>query len=328
MKKILLVIMGIVLLPSMVVIGSILLKEEQVPINLSIGDYIEMGSYLKEPILWRVIHIDEEGDPLLLSHHLISRKSYDSIGDAHRNKIDEIHIHLGDLERHNRGSNFWQDSNIRQWLNETSESIDWIRNPPSKGSKHANLIPYHKECGFLHSDNFSDAELNAIKLTEYKVILNENDLLKSDGGVEVYISSDMLDGPDYNYNKAYYQTLEDKIFLLSINEVKEYLYDRDWDITAMYTKKAYKKQAYADGGFYKYGTSPDFYLLRTPDPRKDRASFVTTVTLFKPEHNLWELESTVASASYGIRPAMYLDLSNLDKGTGKGTISKPFRFKP
>lgn len=320
--------MSTFILASIIALGTILIKEKEVPISLSIGDYIEMGTYLNEPILWRVIHIDEEGDPLLLSHYLISHKSYDSIGDAHRHKIDEVHINPGDIDRVNRGSNLWEDSNIRQWLNASSENIDWKRNPPSKGAKNADLLPYDKESGFLHSNNFSEAEIKTIKQTEYKVILNENDMSKSDGGKELYVPGEMLDDPYYNYEDAFYQTLEDKIFLLSVNEVKEYIYDRGWDITAMYTKKAYNEQAYPDGGFYKYGTSPDFYLLRTPDSRKDRASFVTTVTLFKPEHNLWDLESTVASASYGIRPALYLDLSILNQSIGKGTISEPFRLKP
>lgn len=41
-------------------------------VNLKIGDYIQFGRYQGEHILWRVIDIDDEGDPLLLADEIIT----------------------------------------------------------------------------------------------------------------------------------------------------------------------------------------------------------------------------------------------------------------
>ena len=35
--------------------------------TVNIGDYIQFGKYNDVPILWRVIHKDTNGDPILLS---------------------------------------------------------------------------------------------------------------------------------------------------------------------------------------------------------------------------------------------------------------------
>src|SRR5690606_34292540 len=47
------------------------------------GDIIEFGNYNNEPILWQVVHIDENGNPLLFSKRILTIKAFDASGDKH-----------------------------------------------------------------------------------------------------------------------------------------------------------------------------------------------------------------------------------------------------
>ena len=54
--------------------------------DLKIGDIITFGTYLGQPIEWRVINISENGQPLIATEHIIDLKPYDAPGDrAYKN---------------------------------------------------------------------------------------------------------------------------------------------------------------------------------------------------------------------------------------------------
>jgi hypothetical protein len=52
--------------------ASLPMKVSSVPIK--VGDYIRFGQYREQPILWRVIHLDRDGDPVLFSDKIITIK--------------------------------------------------------------------------------------------------------------------------------------------------------------------------------------------------------------------------------------------------------------
>ena len=81
---------------------------------MELGDYIEFGSYDGEPILWRVLQIDEQGDPLLWSDKILCLRPFDLAGALHETK-----------KRQMRGSNFWAGSMLRQWLNSAEQQVTW-----------------------------------------------------------------------------------------------------------------------------------------------------------------------------------------------------------
>jgi hypothetical protein len=81
--------------------------------SIQIGEYIQMGEYYDEPILWRCVDIDENG-PLMLSDRILSIKPYDAAGRQHLNDYDN--------RRLNYGSNLWETSNMRSWLNSTASA--------------------------------------------------------------------------------------------------------------------------------------------------------------------------------------------------------------
>ena len=116
------------------------------PIVLEQGDYLWFGTYLGEPILWRVIAIDD-GKPLLFSAYILSFKAFST------------------------SSNDWQTSTLRQWLNSTEEQILWNDIPPVAAHIHGGHNAYAGELGFLHSENFSVYEHALIYYGEDRVFL-------------------------------------------------------------------------------------------------------------------------------------------------------------
>ncbi|MGL5258328.1 MAG: DUF6273 domain-containing protein, partial [Proteocatella sp.] len=200
--------------------------EQTVTIDaLKIGDYIEFGKYDEQPILWRVIHIDENGNPLIFSDRILSLKAFDSMGDYHKN-----------AERKEGGSSYWKDSNIRQWLNssENAGEIKWIQNPPNKdniftvmdGEKN---FAYDKEKGFLADGNFTEAERGIIHPVLHKTLLCELDMDKKTGGTTKHIANVDISSAVGNYDDAYYENVEDKVFLLDIKEVRTYVIENKED---------------------------------------------------------------------------------------------------
>lgn len=284
--------------------------------QIKIGDYIQFGTYYNEPILWRVVHIDEDGDPLLFSENILTFKCFDAAGDYYSNKSSRKHS----------GSNEWEFSNIRQWLNSSDENINWIQNIPSK----ENILfdnAYDQEKGFLADGNFTEVERSAIKPVIHKAILSYADKDKRDGGNELHKYSGVISLiPDYdviqNYDDAYYKLVEDKVFLLSVKEIKEYVYDRGWDFNRKPTQQAVDKSVYKDN---RLNTILYWnYWLRTPGEFEYpyTESGVRMLSKDLPYEITW---SHAYNSRVGVVPALYLDLSKIDFKVGSGSKVNPYK---
>jgi len=273
--------------------------------TVQIGDYIFFGAYNGQPILWRVISLDEKGDPLLFSEKLLSFKDFDAPGAYH-----------GDSDRQEYGSNYWKDSNIRQWLNSSENVIDWIQNDPSL--KNVMYNPYDTEKGFLADGNFTAAERKAIKPGTHKALLDEADEYKKDGGTEIH---QRMDDDDFvlNYDDAYYQNVTDSVFFLSVKELKEYVMDRGWDKIAAPTEEAVLKCTDKDASL---DSSANWrYFLRTP-----AAEWGNTVRIVE-YMGVTSRMTTSREPNYntvGVRPALYLNLSEITLKAGSGTLRNPY----
>lgn len=129
---------------------------DPISVEINIGDYVYMGTYYDEPILWRCVDIDENG-PLMLTDKIITIKPFDTNG-AHPNNNDS-------------GSNLWKTSNIRSWLNssETEGNVNWLcGNPPTAENLLNGKNAYATEKGFLEDSNFSKSQRAAIKTVTQK----------------------------------------------------------------------------------------------------------------------------------------------------------------
>jgi hypothetical protein len=151
--------------------------------SLKVGDFVELGQYEKEPITWQVIHIDEEGNPLLFSRRILTVKAFDASGSQY----DEDGYYS--FERY-YGSNRWESSTLRKWLNSDDKLVKWAINAPETDHVFNSEKPYNTEAGFLHTSNFNTKEKAIIKVTAYT----------TDEG----------------------STLNDKVFLLSTEEAMSY----------------------------------------------------------------------------------------------------------
>ncbi len=295
--------------------------------SIQIGDYLLMGKYYGEPILWRCVDLDENG-PLMLSDKLLSIKVFDA-----------------SLNYEDMGSSSWEYSNIRAWLNSNASSgnVVWPRNnPPKYDQTYDGEGAYEDEAGFLN--NFNSDELNLVKSVSQKSIVSPYDYKAGnyDSGSEVFslqglktIDSDIV----CNYDIAYSKYITDKFFLLDVKQLKN-LYNNgnilgyDYYLAKPTARVANEIAQMID----PEGESMRYYLemldnkwdyaLRTPDyPFYDGSNYFDENILHVipgSEYIYWDgsVDESVIGGDFpcdssGIRPAFYLsDQAKLSGGDG------------
>ncbi len=286
-------------------------------VQLTLGDYVLFGKYNDEPILWRVIHKDSNGDPILFADSILTFKAFDARGS----------YHIENNDRFNYGSNFYKDSNIRQWLNSSSpnsgaNTIDWIQNAPNVANIYIGYNPYQTEKGFLADGNFTPTERGLIKQYTHKVLLAGTDAAMKVGGSANHIYDPILSTTVQNYDTtAYYHHVTDNIFLLSVKQLKEWVYDnrgalgKDYHI-AKPTSQAVTQSTYSNTSMNS--KSNWYYWLNSPNTA--HSHYVRGVNRLGYVFN-----SYASGDNYGIRPALHLEFSDtIFKSGGLGTRDQPF----
>ncbi len=296
--------------------NTLIFTTESAGKNVNIGDYIQFGRYNNKPILWRVIHKDANGDPILFADRILTIKAFDAKGSYHP---------VGD--RRNYGSNFYKDSNIRQWLNSSSPNsganrIDWIQNDPSAANMWGGYNPYNTEKGFLADGNFTSAERSLIKPYTHKVLLAGVDQAKKNGGTTNHTYRWDIYSVVENYDtNAYFQNVTDSIFMLSVKQLKEWVYDNDGVLGTSYhiakptaeavTQSTYKTSSFNSGSYWDYWLN---------SPNADDSYSVRYVYLGGTVNN-----SLAVYTYIGVRPALHLNLQSATFASGgSGTSSNPY----
>lgn len=274
--------------------------------SLETGQYLTFGKYYDEPILWRVINTGEDGSPLLLTEHIISLKAFDAKGKEGTHGLSTMY-----------GSNYWPDSNIRLWLNSASGKVRWLHNPPTADYLCGGMNPYADESGFLCGPNFSGADRSAIRLTRRKVTLSEFEKDRREGGSEAHLQERKIPIALRNYDKAYYQYTEDKVFFLTLDEIYHLFYEKGLEYRAKPTASAVFYSQY-DIPVKRVDRYWEFYLM---DPVGDSPCAVRNV--------IWDtdIEMSMAYQVGGVRPAMVLDPGKILITGGSGTPEDPFRVR-
>lgn len=281
---------------------------------IKIGDYLQMGTYDGEPILWRCVDIDRN-DYLMLSDKILCLKPF----DAHVTQSNEISSH----SRGNRSSycsNYWADSNIRSWLNseESAGNVQWLcGNPPDSAhvfNKYNNA--YDQEAGFL--SNFTELEKKAIKETTQKSLLAECDKDIPDvSGTAKHIISNPISSVIQNYYSAYSEQVTDKMFLLDVQQIN-IVYDNGSLLGDTYYVGKPTENAVNKSDFKAENLSADkewYTWLRSPNANSPNSVRYVTVG---------SIESTTAFyGDKGIRPAFYYNLSDVGI-IGSGTLKDPY----
>lgn len=289
---------------------------------LKLGDYVQLGRWNGEPILWRCVSFekitgtDADGNfitdpaqtvrayqegylPLLLADAALCAKQFDCYGSdpsgSHgRNLNDRKWASTG-------GSSFWADSNLRDWLNSDKgrgEVVYTCGNPPQDA---------FSSSGFLHE--FSDLEKAAVLPVAQRCILSTADQSEADAGSGAFSPSenncdisDILDGNEEAYHEAWSMQVTDKVFCMDLRQVSNVYANRD-----------------ILGEQFHFGGRVDVtyfgYWLRTPVG--DTRPLQVTDT--------GKINASPADYKAGARPALHLSVDAC-VGQGDGTKGTPFQI--
>ena len=266
--------------------------------GVQLGDYIQLGSYDGEPILWRCVSVDENG-PLMLSDRVLC----DSMPyDAQTSENSVSGSHRRSSYRSKYGSNHWRDSDMRSWLNSDADAgqVKWLCGNPPKDGYIMGGGAYDGKAGFLNG--FTPDEAAAIKTVTQRAIVSHPEYTAGyidAPGADLPYNTDIGSVAD-GYEGAHYENITDKVFLL--------------DVKQLHT--VYKNL----GGYYigqnRNGVNWS-YWLRTPvtDCNHD-------MRYVSPQGSIGR--DAPYKGYYGVRPAFYLDAAYYAVTSGSGTAADPY----
>jgi hypothetical protein len=294
------------------------------PTTLKIGDYVQMGKYYDEPIMWRCVDIDENG-PLLLADKILTIKAFDAKGNhKYLDGTPQEEIIIVN-ERTASGSGLWETSNIRSWLNSTATAgnVTWLDGgPPTSAQVFGGFNAYSDEKGFLANGNFAQNEINVIKSVTQKSLIDSHDVPKlgkggtTDLGIPEPNIVTILE--KQNYDTTFYQNVTDKMFLLDIKQINK-VYQNSSILGKDYYKAKQTQKVVDNVKYPKIEVGQYWnYWLRTP-----ATSYLVRLIDSKGDVNI----AGAYTSSIGVRPAFYIVLSSISLNTGKGTLSNPYIIK-
>lgn len=266
--------------------------------KINIGDYVLFGKYKGEKILWRVIN-SADGALMLFSEKILSYKSYDGRNNSKDTK---------DSDRINYGSNFWDKSDLRIWLNSEAECINYVGSVPNLESVWSRYNAYDKEPGFLNE--FTNLEKLHILPTEHDCTLSIDDSKLATSGNDSHEFEDAY--PDIafrNFDDTYKQSSTDKVFLLSLKEVYRYVQDRGFEWIRKPTETAKKNE--------ESGEAFPWYWLRTPVGADSHGVRVICIDGYVAGRSAYR-------SAIGVVPAVNINEKNISINSGCGTLEDPF----
>ncbi len=286
--------------------------------SINVGDYFQMGKYNGDPILWRCVDIDENG-PLMLSDKILCMKPFDAYGVNTNSSHGRGYVssQVTGYYRQKWGSNYWSDSNIRDWLNSNASAgnVVWsCGNPPDKSHVYNGNNAYDTEAGFL--TGFTAKEQSAMKIVEQRQALDAYEHSNTRNMAYHLINSNIVDVVQ-NYDTAYSEVISDKMFLLDVKQLHEVYTNFGNYYLAYPTAKAVAnsdvKETMMKENLYWH------YWLRTPDANYDYGTNVRYVNCFQYIGN-----ANAYNPGVGVRPAFYLNTSAASVSGGGGSSDDPY----
>ena len=266
--------------------------------GVQLGDYIQLGSYDGEPILWRCVSVDENG-PLMLSGRVLC----DSMPyDAQTSENSVSGSHRRSSYRSKYGSNHWRDSDMRSWLNSDADAgqVKWLCGNPPKDGYIVGGGAYDGKAGFLNG--FTPDEAAAIKTVTQRSIVSHPEYTAGyidAPGADLPYNTDIGSVAD-GYEGAHYENITDKVFLLDVKQL----------CTVYENLSSYYIAQNRNGVNWSY-------WLRTPvtDCNHD-------MRYVSPQGSIGR--DAPCKGYYGVRPAFYLDAAYYAVTSGSGTAADPY----
>lgn len=215
--------------------------------QVEVGDIFTYGSIdltgnSAETLNWMVLRVDEENEAALCTtEDIVAFFPYDGAESGTRGKAGEIYFIEEDLAEYTDeqlkqfwGSSDWETSNIRSWLNSDEAIVTYEGTAPTEDATSLYENNYESEAGFLY--DFTEAEKSQLRTTT--------------------VVTELADG----------QTIEteDKVFLLSQEEVEIYYVEQNLLIPAVPTENAVLLEGtglYSE--YYEQGERTTYWGLRT-----------------------------------------------------------------
>ena len=274
------------------------LKAAGAEVSVQLGDYIQLGRYEGEPILWRCVSVDENG-PLMLSDKVLC----DSMPyDARTSENSTSGSHRRSGYRSKYGSNHWRDSDMRSWLNSDAEAgqVKWLCGNPPKDGYIMGGGAYDGKAGFLNG--FTRDEAAAIKTVTQRSIVSHPEYTAGyidAPGADLPYNTDIGSVAD-GYEGAHYESITDKVFLLDVKQL----------CTVYENLGSYYIAQNRNGVNWSY-------WLRTPvtDCNHD-------MRYVSPQGSIGR--DAPYKGYYGVRPAFYLDAAYYAVTSGSGTETDPY----
>lgn len=288
-------------------------KDNSAVSQLKPGEYIRFGSYYPQGqeqagdggIEWIVLRVDEtEKRALLLSAMILDMKPYDAAEsgryykDGEGNTCDRTKLEEYSQEERIEfyGNSDWESSNLRSWLNSPDSLVAYQGQEPVSAGTDDGVNGYHTQPGFLH--DFTQQELD--RLAETELVTPGNPLSKE----EIHT--------------------RDRVFLLSVEEAKQYLEGQNISRYAAPTElAAAASHATLYPTYQSFGVSSLPWYLRTPSAEHAGRIFMAG-TGFGNEADVFE--GYVCSAGGGVRPAVVIELGDCVLA-GDGTRMNPYRIE-
>lgn len=259
--------------------------------ELSLGDEVTFGTYLDEPIRWRVLKIHEDrfgraSKAVLVSSEILTMKAFDGAPSGLYGYDDEgVLWRINDektiqnpaMQEYTHGTNDWSRSDIRTWLNSNQENVLYEGNGPVKKAMAEESNGYAVEAGFLCG--FTDEEQEAIIPTHN---ITKGNMLSEDD-VET----------------------DDLVYLLSEDEL-EWFYDANISIYAPPTKQAVEQDRTHSYQTFSLNYGIDAYVWRLREPVDGYSSLSYSVNNGYSDKRL--IQCVAAVECYGIRPAVTVDV--------------------
>ena len=307
MKKLLAYLLTVIMLSSCVTgrgqdVDNVITKPEIS--QLEIGDYIQLGKYNDEPILWRYVADDQQGK-LIVSDKILCFKTFGR-------------------------TNLWEESFPHKWLNSTvpEGEVTW-------GDFDDHLWTIDNidadEKGFLHESNFTSSQKSVLKtVTQQTMVPSDRLDLATNGNDKAYsaIKEYKPGGPKDGGYLYFYDISElSKVYSGASYEITDTMFLMDemqvyqmWKnlgcVKALCAEKCIRPENYSDSEYRGY-------LLRTPSHVESLGSYYTTESV-----SYISMGGYYASISNdlpaGIRPAFYLDEANAVILSGSGTEDDPY----
>lgn len=304
-----------------------------------IGAYYQLGKYNGTPIIWRCVSTDDENGILMVSDKILCFKA----ANAGKNDNDTY------VNEDIYGSNFWEESTIRQWLNSTADAgnIEWLNYPPDKNHIKESFTIYNgefidgnntnfyaDEAGFLSQDNFTESELSVLKTANQWQALPGNKLDLATNGINTpyityYIKRKGFGESEYgggidisspNEMKESYvgamNRVSDTVFLLDPSQINS-LYVATGEFTAKSIIPPSQEKLITETGIYAY-------WLRTPDNNISNFNYPGESIKFQIISKNGLEVVTSSAIEKGVRPAFYLNEAAAQIKYGSGTETDPY----